>query len=228
VNIPSYQLRVIEADQVKRIFNVVVGRPYTPTPEITSRIEKITTVPRWNVPKSITFNEILPRVKKDSTYLSRNNFKVIDKQLNEVSINNMGWKDMNRDNFDYYFVQRSGSSNALGLLKFSFKNPYRIYIHDTPSKRYFNKDIRAYSHGCIRLQNPDQFASYLVENNLSAEQKPDISNLVARRIHKNINLSEPIDIHVRYLTCEADENLNLYFYMDIYNKDEALMEKSFN
>ena len=228
VNIPSYQLKVIESDQVKRIFNVVVGRPYTPTREITSKIEKITTAPRWNVPKSITLNEMLPRVKKDSTYLTRNNFKVIDKQLNEVSINEIGWKEMNRENFDYYFVQNSGNSNALGLLKFSFNNPYRIYLHDTPSKKYFNKDIRAYSHGCVRLQNPDQFASYLVENNLDAEQKPDISNLIARRIHKEIILSEPIDIHIRYLTCEADDNLNLYFYKDIYNRDETSIQTLFN
>ncbi len=228
VNIPSYQLRVIRANKVNRTFNVVVGRPYTPTPVISSKIERITTIPEWNVPRSITMNEILPRVKKDSTYLARNNFKVIDKQLNEVSVNEIGWNDMNRENFDYYFVQRSGNSNALGLLKFSFNNPYRIYIHDTPSKRYFNKDIRAYSHGCIRLQNPDQLASYLVENHMGSEQKPDISNLVSRRIHKEISLSEPIDIHIRYLTCEADEDLNLYFYTDIYNRDETSIQALFN
>ncbi len=228
VNIPSYQLRVIRANKVKRIFNVVVGRPYTPTPEISSKIERITTIPEWNVPRSITMNEILPRVKKDSTYLARNNFKVIDKQLNEVSVNEIGWKDMNRENFDYYFVQRSGNSNALGLLKFSFHNPYRIYIHDTPSKRYFNKDIRAFSHGCVRLEHPDQLASYLVETHMGNEQKPDIRNLVTRRIHKEISLSEPVDIHIRYLTCEADDNLNLYFYKDIYNRDETSIQALFN
>ncbi len=228
VNIPSYKLKVVRANQVERTFNVVVGRPYTPTPELTSKIEKITTAPEWNVPKSITMKEILPRVKRDSSYLIRNNFKVIDKQLNEVSINQVGWKEMSRENFDYYFVQNSGNSNALGLLKFSFDNPYRVYIHDTPSKKYFNEDIRAFSHGCVRLQDPDQFASYLVENNMGNEQKPDISNLIARRIHKEITLSEPIDIHIRYFTCEADENLNLYFYKDIYNRDEASIKSLFN
>ena len=228
VNIPSYQLRVIKENKVNRIFNVVVGRPYTPTPEISSKIERITIIPEWNVPRSITMNEILPRVKKDSTYLARNNFKVIDKQLNEVSVNEIGWKDMNRENFDYYFVQRSGNSNALGLLKFSFNNPYRIYIHDTPSKRYFNKDIRAFSHGCVRLEHPDQLASYLVENHMGNEQKPDIRNLVTRRIHEEISLTEPIDIHIRYLTCEADDNLNLYFYKDIYNRDETSIQALFN
>jgi murein L,D-transpeptidase YcbB/YkuD len=227
VNIPAYQLRIIHANRVQKTLNVIVGRPFTPTPELTSKIERITTVPEWNVPKSITLNEILPRVKNDSSYLIRNNFKVIDKQLNEVSLQEIGWKDMNRENFDYYFVQNSGNSNALGLLKFSFDNPYHIYIHDTPSKKHFNDDFRACSHGCIRLQYPDQFASYLVENNLHAEQKPDIMNLVTRRIHKEIILSDPIDIHIRYLTCEADENLNLYFYNDIYNRDDALIQSLF-
>ncbi len=228
VNIPAYQLRVIQANHVKKIFNVVVGRPYTPTPELTSRIERITTAPKWNVPRSITLNEILPRAKKDSTYLIRNNFKVIDKQLKEVSLRKIGWNEMTKENFDYYFVQNSGSSNALGLLKFSFNNPYRIYIHDTPSKRYFNNDVRAYSHGCIRIQHPDQLAAYLLDNNLHSEKKPDISKLVSRRIHQNIILSEPIDIHIRYLTCEADEDLNIYFYQDIYNRDGALMQSLFN
>jgi murein L,D-transpeptidase YcbB/YkuD len=221
-------LRIVRANHVMKIFNVVVGRPTTPTPELTSKIEKIVTTPEWNVPKSISLNEILPRVKKDSLYLIRNNFKVIDKQMNEVDAYKIGWKDMSRENFDYYFVQNSGNSNALGLLKFSFNNPYRIYIHDTPSKKYFKEDIRAYSHGCIRLQNPDQLASYLVENDLSTEDKPDISNLITRRIHKEITLSEPIDIQIRYLTCEADENLNLYFYKDIYNKDKSSIQLLFN
>ncbi|MBN2213910.1 MAG: L,D-transpeptidase family protein [Bacteroidales bacterium] len=228
VNIPAYQLRVIKANKVQKSFNVVVGRPYTPTPELTSKIERITTVPEWNVPKSITLNEILPRVKKDSSYLIRNNFKVIDRQLNEVSPKNIGWKELTKENFDYYFVQNSGHSNALGLLKFSFNNPYRIYIHDTPSKRFFNSDIRAYSHGCIRLQHPDLFATYLVENNLHSEKKPDISKLVSRKIHKEIILSEPIEIQIRYLTCEADEDLNLYYYHDIYNRDGALINTLFN
>jgi murein L,D-transpeptidase YcbB/YkuD len=228
VNIPAYQLRVIQANHVRKNFNVVVGRPYTPTPELTSRIERITTVPEWNVPRSITLNEILPRVKKDSSYLIRNHFKVIDKQLNEVSLNKIGWNEMTRENFDYYFVQNSGTSNALGLFKFSFNNPYRIYIHDTPSKRLFNNVARAYSHGCIRIQHPDQLAAYLLENNLHTEKKPDISKLVSSRIHQDITLSEPIDIHIRYLTCEADEDLNIYFYQDIYNRDGVQIQSLFN
>ncbi len=228
VNIPSYQLRVIRNHKIDKTFNVVVGRPSTPTPELNSKLESIVTAPEWNVPKTITVNEILPHVKKDSSYLVRNNFKIIDKQLNDVDMNTIAWNDMNGDNFDYYFVQNSGASNALGLVKFSFNNPYRVYIHDTPSKKYFNADIRAFSHGCIRLQNPDQLATYLVDNNVDGNQKPDISKLMASKTHQEISLSEPIDIYIRYLTCEADDHLNLYFYKDIYNKDSKLIQSLFN
>lgn len=228
INIPSYKLRVVSNNKINRTFNVVVGKPSTPTPELTSKLGKIVTAPEWNVPKSITMNEILPHVKKDSTYLIRNNFKVIDRQLNEVAINSISWKDMKPDSFNYYFVQNSGSSNALGLLKFSFSNPYMVYIHDTPSKRYFNEEFRAYSHGCVRLENPEQLASFLVEQNLKGEQKPDISNLIKNKINHEINLSEPIDIYIRYLTCETDEDLNLYFYKDIYNKDSKIIQSLFN
>ena len=228
VNIPAYQLRVFRANRVMKTFNVVVGRPSTPTPELTSKIEKIVTIPEWNVPKSISLNEILPRVKTDSSFLIRNNFKVIDKQLNEISLSKSEWQDVNRDNFDFYFVQNSGNSNALGLYKFSFNNSYRVYIHDTPTKRYFNKDIRAFSHGCIRLQDPDQFADYLIKNNMNSAEKPDINDLVTSRMHKEITLSIPIPIHIRYYTCEADENLNIYFYKDIYGKDDQQIQSLFN
>ncbi|MFO7658030.1 MAG: L,D-transpeptidase family protein [Bacteroidales bacterium] len=228
VNIPSFQLKLFRDKKATKTFNVVVGKPSTPTPELSSRVEAIVTAPEWNVPRTITMNELLPLVKKDSTYLTRNNFKLIDKQLNPVNIHTVSWKDMNSENFNYYFIQNSGSSNALGLLKFSFKNPYRVYIHDTPSKRYFNYDTRAYSHGCIRLQNPDQLAMYLVDNNLHSDQKPDITQLIEKKIRKDIALTEPIDIHIRYLTCEADEELNLYFYKDIYNKDSKRIHSLFN
>ncbi|MBN2613545.1 MAG: L,D-transpeptidase family protein [Bacteroidales bacterium] len=228
VNIPSFQLKLFRDKKLNKTFNVVVGRPSTPTPELSSRVETIVTAPEWNVPKTITMNELLPRVKKDSTYLVRNNFKLIDKQLNPVDIHTVSWKDVDTENFNYYFIQNSGSSNALGLVKFSFRNPYRVYIHDTPSKKYFNHDTRAYSHGCIRLQHPDQLASYLVDNNLQSNQKPDIAKLIEKRINQDIALTEPIDIHIRYLTCEADDELNLYFYKDIYNKDSKLIHSLFN
>jgi murein L,D-transpeptidase YcbB/YkuD len=228
VNIPAYQLRIIKENKVKNVFNVVVGKPKTQTPILSSRIEKIVANPTWNVPKNITMNEILPKVKKDSSFLIRNNFRVIDKQLNEVSITEINWKKTTMEDFDYYFVQNSGRSNALGLLKFAFKNPYRIYIHDTPSKRYFKKEIRAYSHGCVRLQDPDQFANYLLDNNLFGKDKPNINSLLHSKTSQEIRLSEPVEIHIRYLTCEADNNQTIYFYKDIYNKDTELIETLFS
>ncbi len=220
VNIPAYELRVIKNNKIMDRYNVVVGKPLTPTPELSSKIEDIVANPRWNVPRSITVNEILPRVIKDSSYLLRNNFKIIDKQLNEVNAETINWENTNAESFDYYFVQNSGNSNALGTLKFTFRNPYNVYIHDTPSKKYFAYDIRAYSHGCIRLQNPEKFAQYLIENYHTGENTPDIHSLLSIHENREIELSEPVNIHIRYFTVEADENLNIHFYKDIYGKDK--------
>ena len=228
VNIPAYKLRVIKNNGIKESFNVVVGKPVTPTPVLSSKIEYIVANPQWNVPRSITVNEILPRVRKDSSYLIRNNFKIIDKKLNEVGIDEVNWQETDAESFDYYFVQNSGNSNALGTIKFSFKNPYHVYIHDTPSKRYFAHNIRAYSHGCIRLEDPKKLADYLIENNLSGEDKPNINTILNKKEEKEIELSEPLDIYIRYLTVEADENLNIFFYKDIYGKDIQLSEYSLN
>lgn len=219
VNIPSYKLIVFDKNIVKEEFTVVVGDPETPTPEFSSMLDKIIANPNWSVPTSITKNEILPKVKEDSTYIARHNFKVVDKYQNDIDLTQIKWQEADQSNFSYYFIQNSGYSNSLGLLKFTFNNPYSIYIHDTPSKKHFNYEIRAFSHGCIRLQEPQRLAKFLIDNNLVNDVKPDIDKLIAKKKNEVIELSRPMPIHIKYLTCEADDNGNIYFYRDIYNKD---------
>ncbi|NJK85548.1 MAG: L,D-transpeptidase family protein [Bacteroidales bacterium] len=215
---------MVRDNSIRDEFSVVVGTPKTPTPELSSRIEKIVANPKWNVPVSIIQNEIIPKVKKDSTYISKNNFKVVDRYNNYIDYNQIDWDSES----EYYFVQNSGNSNALGLLKFTFNNPYSVYIHDTPSKKYFKYDIRAFSHGCIRLENPDRLAQNLIDQNSVETNIPDIKKLLKKQESQVVELSHPIDIHIRYLTCEADENLSLYFYKDIYNKDTELLKLFLN
>lgn len=226
INIPSYKLKVIDNSIIKDEFTVVVGNPKTPTPEFSSKVDKIIANPYWNVPVSIIQNEILPQVKKDSDYIARHNFKIVDRDLNIIELNKINWEDESNV-YKYFFIQNSGNANALGLMKFIFKNPYSIYIHDTPSKRFFDYDHRAFSHGCIRIKDPYRFAEYLINNNISEEVKPDIKNLLAQKENHAIELSKPMDIYIRYYTCEADEKNNIYFYKDIYNKDDVLTASLF-
>lgn len=228
VNIPGYKLKIVKESKVQKVFNVIVGKPWTPTPLISSRIEKIIANPYWNVPKSIALNEILPRLKSDSSYLNRNRFKLLDKEQNSIKYSDIDWESASANNFDYLIRQDMSRSNALGIIKFVFPNPYRIYLHDTPNKKLFSNDTRAYSHGCVRLQNPEQFAEYLINENPGNHKNIYIKSLLAKGIHSEIELTEPLDIHIRYLTCEADELNNIYFYNDIYAKDDAQIEILFN
>lgn len=228
VNIPAYKLKIIERSKVRKVFNVIVGKPWTPTPVMSSRIEKIVTNPFWNVPKRITLNEILPQIKKDSSYLKRKRFKLLDSELKVTEYSDINWDNISADNFNYYIRQDASRSNALGIIKFLFPNPYHIYLHDTPSKKLFSKNIRAFSHGCVRLQNPDQLAEYIINTHYKTQENINIKKLLEKGTHKEIEIDNPLNIHVRYHTCEADELNNIYFYKDIYNKDNKQIEVLFN
>jgi murein L,D-transpeptidase YcbB/YkuD len=219
VNIPAFKLRIIEKSEVRQEYNVIVGKPASPTPVMSSRIEKIITNPFWNVPKKITLYELLPQIKKDSMYLKRHRFKLIDSKLNVTVHSQINWNNVSADNFNYFIRQDASSSNALGIVKFIFDNPYHIYLHDTPGKKLFERNTRAFSHGCIRLQNPEKLAEYLVKNNCCGMDEMQIKNLLERGIHREIEVTSPLNIYVRYLTCEADDHYNIYFLNDIYRQD---------
>ncbi|UCH14608.1 MAG: L,D-transpeptidase family protein, partial [Bacteroidales bacterium] len=228
VNIPAYKLKVFEESKVRKVFNVIVGKPWTPTPVMSSKIEKIVTNPFWNVPKRITLYEILPKIKEDSSYLKRNRFKLLDSNMEITKYSDINWDNTGADNFNYYIRQDASKSNALGIIKFLFPNPYHIYLHDTPSKKLFSRNIRAFSHGCVRLQNPDQLAEYIINTHFKNRENINIRRLLENGIHREIEIDNPLSIHVRYHTCEADEQNNIYFYKDIYSKDSNQIEALFN
>jgi L,D-transpeptidase YcbB len=224
VNLPSYKLRVIDNYAIIRTFNVVVGAQATQTPLLNSKIEYFITNPEWNVPFSISSKELLPRLKKDSTYLARHNFKIYDKDRNPVK--QINWSEVDRSNFNYAIQQGAGSGNALGKIKFIFPNPYNVYIHDTQDKSKFGKDIRAYSHGCMRIQDPNEFAKTLLQ--LEPDNMADSVDVwLARSDQKKINMPEPIPVYVRYVSCEADSKGQITFYQDIYGADNKLKEQLF-
>lgn len=216
VNIPEYKLKMVNGNQVTKEYNVVVGKTRNQTPEITSSVDKVVVNPFWTVPKKIAIYELVPRIKKDSTFLTRNRFEVIDKYKNVIDQSTIDWEMVTYDNFEYVLRQKSFSANALGKIKFLFPNKYSVYVHDTPSKRSFKNHYRAYSHGCVRIENPFNFAvdfMSLVKQEDSTTQTQLKSNK-----REEITIESPLDIYIQYYTCSADENLNIYFHDDIYKK----------
>ncbi|NJM16652.1 MAG: L,D-transpeptidase family protein [Bacteroidales bacterium] len=228
VNIPGFKLNIVENNKLQDVYLVQVGRPESPTPVLTSQLMHIVTNPKWYVPKSISTKEMLHSIRKDSTYLKSRNFKLLAKNnLKEIDYKSVNWESVHESNFNYVIQQDPGNGNALGNVKFLFPNQYSVYLHDTPSKSHFNKKYRAYSHGCIRLHNPEKLADYLI-NKTGYAQLASVKGPINRKETKTIEISKPVDVFLRYYTCIGDENGDLTFYEDIYGLDHVIEKEIFN
>ncbi|OVE81349.1 hypothetical protein BVY03_03960 [bacterium K02(2017)] len=224
VNIPDYKIRVVEKGKTKLTLRGVVGNTKWRTPVFQDEMEFLVLNPRWNVPPKITKKETLPKIQKDPSYIEKMNFKVFKKENGKrvvIDPKSVDWSQAQSS--DYFFSQKSGSGNALGRIKFMFPNKYSIYIHDTPSKYLFKRDVRAYSHGCIRLENPLELA----ENLLEKIEKPqwDMSRLkkvIGTNQLKSVKLPKKVPIHLYYLTAWADEFGQMQYRKDIYGYDKKL------
>lgn len=223
VNIPAYRLRVVYKNKLSKQFNVVVGNVRNQTPELIDSLQYIIAYPYWNVPKRISMEEILVKAKKDSTYLTRNRYEVIDKDKGKIDPTSVDWNDVNRSNFNYAFRQKGGGINALGFVKFIFPNKDAIYLHDTPSKSHFNKEIRAFSHGCVRVQDALSLADYLLEKDENVYTIDTVNTYIKKKKEKWMPMKKNLPIFLYYVSAEADSTGKITFYKDIYGLDKKLI-----
>ena len=170
INIPSAELEYYKNDLLQFKMRVVVGKISKPTPLLASYINSIVPFPFWNTPRSITVTELLPKVKQHLEFLEEHNFEIIDSTGNIVDGDDLNWEEYNKNNFPYRFRQSAGVGNALGLLKFVFKNPYSIYLHGTNWQGVFSKENRFRSHGCVRLEKPNLLAKALLEKQIDLKE----------------------------------------------------------
>ena len=225
VNIPSYKLRVVNDSKVYKELKVVVGSVRNQTPEIIDSLQYIIAYPYWNVPKTISVQEILVKAKKDSTYLTRNKYEVIGKDSEKIDPTSVDWNEVNRSNFNYSFRQKGGGINALGFVKFIFPNKDAIYLHDTPTKSNFNREIRAYSHGCVRVQDALDLADYLLKKDKNKYTMDTVNTYIKRRKEKWMPMKKNIPIFLYYISVEADSTGKITFYKDVYGEDKKLIRK---
>lgn len=226
INIPAYMFYVVEDRNVVMESRIVVGKPANQTPQFSSNIECFTIFPYWYVPRKIAVQEYLPLIRKDTTFITRNNFDVLDRKGNVQKLSAIDWTKLTANNFPYTLRQREGSENSLGIIKFVFDNPYAVFLHDTNAKRLFKNKMRAYSHGCIRLEKAFEFAHYLVDgrSKISAQT---LDKYLKDEKRITISLLPAVPIHIRYFTCEVRDG-ELKFYDDIYNKDRTIIRKLYN
>ncbi len=201
INIPDFKLYVYENNEPVWNMNVVVGQPAHKTVIFNGAIKYIVFSPYWYVPPGILRNEVLPGIRANSNYLARHN---------------MEWNDGN-------VRQKPGPNNSLGLVKFLFPNSFDIYLHDTPAKSLFGESSRAFSHGCIRLSEPEKLADYLLRHD-TAWTKAAIEKAMHAGKEKYVTLKNPEPVFIAYFTAWVTNDGILNFRNDIYKRDDRLAE----
>jgi murein L,D-transpeptidase YcbB/YkuD len=209
VNTPAFILHMYNGKNTVFSMPVVVGKEGHNTTLFSDMLTTIVFSPYWNIPPSIVKNEIIPEMEKDNNYLASNDM--------EITGENNGLPEVR---------QKPGPKNSLGKVKFLFPNSFNIYFHDTPAKGLFEKDMRAYSHGCIRLSEPEKMANFLLKDN--PKWTPEkIDEAMNSGNEQYVKLKNPIPVFITYYTAWVDDNGTLHFRDDIYGHDKEVASKMF-
>jgi len=231
VNSSANYMEVIEGNDVKMSSKVICGKPKTRTPLLTSAISSIITYPQWVPPQSIIEKEILPAVKRNPGYLARKGFSLVDKEGNEVDPYSIDWSKYTRT-MPYRVVQGSGDANALGIIKFMFDNKYAVYLHDTNQRYLFANTMRNLSHGCVRVQEWDKLAWYILGTDSSllagrgVVKTDSVRSWLRNKQKRTIPVRNKVPVFIRYLTCEGQKG-RVIFHDDVYGEDKYLRQRYF-
>jgi len=213
VNIPSYELSLVEGGREALHMKVIVGKRFNATPVFSDEITYIAFSPKWNVPEKILTEEILPALEKDDSYLESHDMEIVK-----------DGKVVDKDDVDldepktFQVRQRSGDANALGLVKFVFPNKFDVYLHDTPGDALFARNERALSHGCVRLEKPTELAEQLLK-----DQPKWTRAAIEKAMHsgeeQSAILTHPVPVHIVYWTAWAGEDGAVQYADDVYGHD---------
>lgn len=219
VNIPEFRLWIMNKDQVHYTTRVVVGTPKHQTPVFNDLIRHIVVNPYWNVPPSIAVNEIKPHLIANPGYLNGQNMEMLygGKVVNASAID---WTQTNINQFQ--IRQKPGPGNSLGQVKFLFPNQHDVYLHDTPSKSLFSRSFRAYSHGCVRVENPMDFAEALLA--LEPDMTAETLKAAFGPKERWFNLKNKVPVHISYFTLRVDPDGTIRSFGDVYGANQRLKE----
>ncbi|PQZ51981.1 peptidoglycan-binding protein [Ochrobactrum sp. MYb15] len=220
VNQPSYRAEYFEHGKEKLAMNVVIGSPTHQTYFFYNKVQTVVFNPSWGVPRSIILNEMLPKVMRDTSYLDRNGYEVYvgGKKVSASAVN---WSAVAAGKAHVGIRQKPSLDNALGELKILFPNAHDIYMHDTPAKSYFSRDMRALSHGCIRLERPRDMAAAVLGKPVEELGK------YFGKDERGLKVANPVPVYIAYFTAWPDANGNVRFFNDIYDRDSGL-QKAFD
>lgn len=224
VNVADFKLAVVEDDQPLWDMRVVVGKDYRRTPVFSAKLQYLVINPYWNVPQKIAVEDILPKVRRDPQYLVRKKIKVFESwsaDAGEIDPLTVDWSRLNKSNFRFKLRKEPGPQNDLGRIKFMLPNRFAVYLHDTPSRKLFESNIRTFSSGCIRLEKPIDLAEYLLRDDPRWTRKK-ILEAIESGENFTVRLKEPLPVHLLYWTAWVDHRGIVNFRDDIYNRDPLL------
>lgn len=223
VNLPAAWLKVYGEGDSLPAMRLVVGKPKTPTPTLSSRITEVVLYPYWNVPYSIATKELLPAIRRNPGYINAGNYQVLNSNGNIVNPYSVDWNALSAGNFPYTIRQSTGCDNALGVIKLNFYNPFSVYLHDTPSKSLFQLNKRFFSHGCMRLGEPEKLARFVLGDNAIAVDTL-VGVCLLDKKPTPVPLKKPVAVVVWYNPAGLNEQGKLVLYDDIYKKIPAELE----
>lgn len=223
VNIAGFEAWLFNKDAIELSTPVIVGKDQQRTPSFSNSIKSVEFNPSWEVPRSIAVNEILPRQAKDHSYLAKENMEVYEGwdgggQL--VNPDSVDWASLAKsERLPYRFRQKPGPKNSLGRVKLLFPNSHDVYLHDTPSRGLFNRRVRAFSHGCMRVGKPLELSAAVLGMPLER-----VKEIVDGGKQTRIKVAAPLPIHITYLTSWADPiSGQMRYGSDVYGRDAALI-----
>lgn len=225
VDIANFNLSVVEKHHPVMQMKVVVGKEQKETPVFSEAMTYIVLNPRWLVPRSISVEEILPKVQRDPGYLAKKGIKVYRPdhgKRREIAADSVDWSALTEENFNLLLEEPPGPANPLGSIKFMFPNNFAVYLHGTPNRALFTKDRRNLSHGCVRVERPAALAAYLLKDADPPWSEEDLGAAIREGKEHVIPLPEPIEVHTFYRTAWVDEHDVLQIRRDIYGWDQPV------
>ncbi len=219
VNVAAFQLEAVERYQVELRHRVIAGKPERQTPAVRATIKAINFYPYWRVPESVAHLDLIPRLVKEPEYLAKEQIRVLTGTYNgpEVDPTHIDWRQA--DATKLRFRQDPGPQNALGLLRLDMPNEHGVYMHDTPMKPLFNQRGRAFSAGCVRVQEVFALAEWVARNEPGWEQPGRVQEILSAGQAFDLNLSRPVPVYFTYITAWAEPAGGIQFRPDIYGRD---------
>jgi murein L,D-transpeptidase YcbB/YkuD len=220
VNIAGYRAYFYRDGEMEWSTRAMVGKSYRKTPVFRGDIQYMEFNPTWTIPPGILRNDTLPAIKRDPNYLSSKNIRVIDRDGSFVDPATVDWNQYSKG-VPYTLRQDPGPWNSLGTVKFIFPNQHFVFLHDTPHRELFDRPERAFSSGCIRIENPLTLAELLLND--EDKTRPELQAIVDSRETQRISLENTVPVLILYLTAGLDLEGNVTFFKDIYNRDQRVL-----